>query len=123
MVSITEAKSQHFPRTKKYVSLFPPEARNSGSAAAPATVSSDDNEERSNVRELIRQQMERGELSTEPEIELGKLGQGDKQLSSVRRNADVAPSTKPQIPDGVADDDFFGDDGDEDSQQSEGSDS
>ena len=86
--------------------------------------SSDDNEERSKVRETIRQQMERGELSTEPENELGKLRQENKQFVSGRRRADVAPSTKARThTENAESDDFFGDDDEEDSQQSEASDS
>lgn len=76
------------------------------------------------MREMIRQQMERGELSTEPENELGKPGQEDKQLASGRRGASATLSIKARThTDGVAGDDFFGDDDEEDSQQSEASDS
>ncbi|KAF8435159.1 hypothetical protein L210DRAFT_3409515 [Boletus edulis BED1] len=119
----------YFPKTKKYVSLFPPEVRMSGSAAAPVAASLDDNEERSRVREMIRQQMARGELSAEPENELGKPGRENKQSVSSRRGADVAPSVKARTyTDDVATDNFFGDDDDdeevdEDSSQSEASDS
>lgn len=75
------------------------------------------------MREMIRQQMECGELSTEPENELGKLGQENKQLVSGRR-VDVAPSIKARThTDDVESDDFFGEDDEEDSQQSEASDS
>lgn len=72
----------------------------------------------------MRRQMECGELSAEPENERGKPGQEDRQLISGRRRADAAPSIKPRAyTDGIAGDDFFGDDDEEDSQQSEASDS
>lgn len=79
---------------------------------------SDDNEERSKVREMIRQQMERGEISTEPENELGKLGQENKPLASSQRGA--VTSVKARTHTDEADDDFFGED-EEDSQQGEAS--
>jgi len=115
----------HFPKTTKYVSLFPPEVRRSGSTVAPVAASSDDNEERSKVREMIRQQMDRGELSNEPENELGELGHENKQLIvSSRRGTDVAPPIKDRThTNDVAGDGFFGDDDELDSQQSEASDS
>lgn len=76
------------------------------------------------MREMIRQQMERGELSTEPENEPGKPGQEKKKLVSSRRGAHVASSIKAQThTDGVESDEFFGEDDEEDSQQSEASDS
>ena len=78
---------------------------------------------------MIHQQMERGELSTEPENELGKLGEETKQLVSSRRGTDAAPSIKARAhTDGFASDDFFGGDEEEeeeeeeDSEQSEASD-
>ncbi|KAF9222465.1 hypothetical protein BS17DRAFT_709061 [Gyrodon lividus] len=112
----------HYPKTRKYVSLFPPEVRRSGAPPAPA---SDDNDERLKVREMIREQMGRGELSTSPENELGIPGQDDARSKFSRKAAKAAPSKKPsKQTDSVAGDDFFGNDEDEDdSQQSEGSDS
>jgi len=113
----------HYPKTKKYVSLFPPEVRQSGSTAEPVEASSDDNEERSRVREMIRQKMEHGELSAEPENELGKLGEESKQPVFRKKAADAPLLKKPHSDDDdVAGDDFFGDDDDEGSEQSEASD-
>jgi len=69
--------------------------------------------------------MERGELSTEPENELGKIGQENRQLVSGRRGRDSElPSIKALThTEDVARDDFFGDDDERDSQQSEAFDS
>lgn len=71
---------------------------------------------------MVRQQMERGELSTEPENELGKLGPERKRLVSGRKETDIAPSIKARIhtgDDDVAGDEFFGDEEEEESEQSE----
>jgi hypothetical protein len=57
---------QHYPRTKKYISLFPPERRQIDSVS---TIS-DDNNQRTTVRALIQDQMRRGEISKQPENEL-----------------------------------------------------
>ncbi|KIK96349.1 hypothetical protein PAXRUDRAFT_826065 [Paxillus rubicundulus Ve08.2h10] len=113
----------HYPKTKRYVSLFPPAVRQSGAPAVPVAAASDDNDERSKVRALMREQMERGELSTTPEIELGVQGQDSTRSKSSRKAVEAAPSKKSsRMADSVASDDFFGNDDDEgDSQQSEGS--
>lgn len=69
---------------------------------------------------MIRQQMERGELSTEPENEPWKTGQENKQLVSSRGGANALPSPKALThTEDVASDDFFGDDDEQDCQQSE----
>lgn len=57
---------QHYPKTKKYISLFPPERRQIDTVST----TSDDNDQRIAVRALIRDQMQRGEISTQPENEL-----------------------------------------------------
>ena len=76
------------------------------------------------MREMIRQQMKRGELCIEPEDELGKFSHEDKRLSSGRRGAEPAPRTKLHThTDSVASDDFFGNDDEGDSQQEEVADS
>lgn len=76
------------------------------------------------MREIIRQQMERGEIGAEPENELGKPGEESKQSVFRKKAADAPLSKKPcSHNDDVAGDDFFGDDDDEeDSEQSEASD-
>lgn len=76
------------------------------------------------MRKMIRQQMESGELSTEPENDPGRPGQENKQLVSGQRGVDAAPSIEARAhTDDVESDDFFGEDDEEDSQQSEASDS
>ncbi|KAG1866974.1 hypothetical protein C8R48DRAFT_703829 [Suillus tomentosus] len=56
----------HYPKTKKYISLFPPERRQ----IDIVSTTSDDNDQRITVRALIRDQMQRGEISRQPENEL-----------------------------------------------------
>ena len=74
---------------------------------------------------MIRQQMDRGELSNEPENGLGELGHEHKQLVvSGRSGAAVTPSIKARThTSDVTSDGFFGDDDEQNSQQSEASDS
>ncbi|KIJ66068.1 hypothetical protein HYDPIDRAFT_187107 [Hydnomerulius pinastri MD-312] len=114
----------HYPKTKKYVSLFPPEVRQSDAPSTPAAAISDDNDERSKVRAMIRERMERGELGTEPENDLGKSEHDSApSRSNMKGTATVPPKKSLKQIDDVAGDDFFGnDDDDEDSQQSEDSD-
>ncbi|KAG1758709.1 hypothetical protein EDD22DRAFT_909362 [Suillus occidentalis] len=56
----------HYPKTKKYISLFPPERRQIDSVST----TSDDNDQRIAVRALIQDQMRHGKISKQPENEL-----------------------------------------------------
>ncbi|KAJ8076748.1 18S rRNA maturation protein [Marasmius tenuissimus] len=56
----------HYPKTKKYISLFPPEARH-GQEQPKAAPSATTDAEREEIRHWIRQQMEEGDLPAEPE--------------------------------------------------------
>ncbi|KAL0072608.1 18S rRNA maturation protein [Marasmius tenuissimus] len=56
----------HYPKTKKYISLFPPEARH-GQEQPKAAPSATTDAEREEIRHWIRQQMEKGDLPAEPE--------------------------------------------------------
>lgn len=62
--------AQHYPKTKKYISLFPPELRK-GEAEEPSADAG-----RDEVRTWIRSQMDNGELSVEPELHLDSRGGG-----------------------------------------------
>ncbi|KAE9386259.1 hypothetical protein BT96DRAFT_968368 [Gymnopus androsaceus JB14] len=58
----------HYPKTKKYISLFPPEVRNKSSSEVTADPSSaESNEEREGIKKWVREQMEAGTLPDEPE--------------------------------------------------------
>ncbi|KAJ7478608.1 hypothetical protein B0H11DRAFT_1279280 [Mycena galericulata] len=60
----------HYPKTKKYISLFPPELRK-GEAQEPSADAG-----RDEVRTWIRSRMDNGELSAEPELHLDSRGGG-----------------------------------------------
>jgi hypothetical protein len=65
-----ELFSQNYPRLEKYISLFPPDARQTENAAAPIhsvdSLSATD-EKRETLREWVRGQMRTGEMAGEPE--------------------------------------------------------
>ncbi|OJA14144.1 hypothetical protein AZE42_06726 [Rhizopogon vesiculosus] len=103
----------HYPKTKKYISLFPPETRET--QVDPISTTSDDNDQRLKVRALIRDQMEHGEISKQPETELeggsrtahytpghSRKAQGE----SVRKDAHTSSSAHHV----TERDDFFGED-------------
>ncbi|KAF7289210.1 hypothetical protein MIND_01382200 [Mycena indigotica] len=60
----------HYPKTKKYISLFPPELRK-GESSEPSVDTG-----REQVREWVRQRMETGEMAAEPELNLDSRGGG-----------------------------------------------
>ncbi|KAF8661478.1 hypothetical protein AX16_001315 [Volvariella volvacea WC 439] len=99
----------HYPKLKKYISLFPPEVRH-GEAETPTDPKTD--AEREEVRTWIRERMEKGELSSTPEQELESkklVTQSDEWDSKSKQREMVADT---QDEDSV-EDDFFGDDNDE----------
>ncbi|KAI5988052.1 hypothetical protein EDD15DRAFT_2172883 [Pisolithus albus] len=108
----------HYPPAKKYISLFPPEVRKSG--VSPPTVAIEDDDERSQIRQLIRLRMERGELSLEPD---NANDNPTTSRSRLRHNRDhglyltsrtEGPSQKVlKQSEDVSADEFFGDDNDE----------
>ncbi|KAJ7133725.1 hypothetical protein C8R43DRAFT_1022880 [Mycena crocata] len=103
----------HYPKTKKYISLFPPELRK-GATQGPAVDSV-----REEVRNWIRSQMDSGDLSAEPELHLDSRGDGGgadwagtetKQKSKKKKlNAATVDAEMDVDPE----DAFFGDDDDE----------
>ncbi|KAI6007770.1 hypothetical protein F5J12DRAFT_905595 [Pisolithus orientalis] len=100
----------HYPPIKKYISLFPPEVRKPN--ASLTTVTFEDDDERSRIRKLIRSQMERGELSLEPENEQdNSVTSTRSRLRHERDDVNVASHAKT-----VSGDEFFGDD-DNDGEQ------
>lgn len=108
---------QHYPKTKKYISLFPPDVRKGEvvSAASEAEKKKTD-EERAEVRKWIQEQMEQGDLPGEPEIELNShhgVGKSRAQKWPQRDNAPAALATsKEEVEE---QDDFFADDDEESS--------
>ena len=133
----------HYPKTKKYISLFPPEGRKGKDGdGSDDDAEMDENEEkgkeetdrqREEIRTWVREQMEAGALSSEPEVEVEK-SEGGKAAPTAKlsrlpslpahaeKQADGSKSKQSSKPakGGVADDEFFGaDDDDEDEGTSE----
>ena len=104
---------------KKYVSLFPPEVRNSNVSSTPIKATDDD--ERSKIRELIRSKMRCGELSLEPDHDLEKP-QWERRSGVQRKDVDVRDhgegSSKQRQTEDASGDEFFGDDDDDISESS-----
>ena len=128
----------HYPKTKKYISLFPPEVRK-GKEAEVETVDekgkAETDRQREEIRTWVREQMEAGTMSLEPEVEVGKSEHG-KNISTATLSHPTPPSSslkqkKTQKSDstsrskpskgGVADDEFFGADDGEEEEEVDGS--
>lgn len=113
--------AQHYPKTKKYISLFPPEVRGAAlsdekgkSRENPEDATSETDKQREELRRQIREMMERGELSAEPENEAGAI-EGTALLQHYAEAQDptsqeVSHSSKDNA---LEEDGFFGDDSDE----------
>ncbi|PFH52193.1 hypothetical protein AMATHDRAFT_140881 [Amanita thiersii Skay4041] len=101
----------HYPKTKKYISLFPPEVRKGLSIPGEAEIKSQQEE----IRSWIRQRMEAGELPVAPEENAGAGHTPGKSRVDIKvpgKRSDVAKrperrNTKPV--DDIEQDDFFGD--------------
>ena len=93
---------KHYPRSKKYISLFPPEVRQGAEVNADGQKTI---EEREKVRGWIREQMTNGELPMDPEVN---------QTQAVKtRTYDAPPPSTAEIPPADDEEDaFFGDDSD-----------
>lgn len=107
---------QHYPKTKKYISLFPPEARHASSSSDPTTSapgpeSDKSNREREEIRSWVKECMDKGELPTEPELHLDSAHNpktSQKFSTSTKAASSKADkSTSKGAPD-IAEDDFFG---------------
>lgn len=116
---------QHYPKLKKYISLFPPEARK-GEHASTASAEDADNtaQAREEVRSWVQSCMEKGELPGEPEFHQGSSLKQKPKLKDWDGNGESKKHTKSktksqpaqETPINGVEDDFFGeDDEDEDS--------
>ncbi|KAI0629524.1 hypothetical protein C8Q77DRAFT_1140736 [Trametes polyzona] len=135
----------HYPKTKKYISLFPPEVRQAKGQSAAETArqakeKSDTDKQREEIRTWMREQMDGGALSWEPEVELEKSERkagvsakagpsmevplGKKAMAKGKKG-DHAKSSTAKSTQGVAGDDFFdaGEDEDEEEEKTSASDS
>jgi hypothetical protein len=109
------------------MSLFPPEIRQGEGEGKPTSKPSDEemaktSKGREDVRSWIRGRMERGELSTEPELHLDARGGSSKKSS---RGEEWGVKPVKGVPagalasggtEGMEDDAFFGDDDDDESE-------
>ncbi|TBU37627.1 hypothetical protein BD309DRAFT_973667 [Dichomitus squalens] len=124
----------HYPKTKKYISLFPPEVRK-GEEAEAETVDekgkAETDGQREEIRAWVREQMEGGALSSEPEVEVGKSERGRSAPTAEPLHPTPSSSTKQKkagdcasmtwskpAKGGVADDEFFGADDEENEDES-----
>ncbi|EAU91805.1 hypothetical protein CC1G_04573 [Coprinopsis cinerea okayama7 len=114
----------HYPKTKKYISLFPPEVRKGEVTEASKTDAEKTNREREEIRQWIRDSMEKKELPSEPETQLGSgpgRPQASTQFPSKKSSNPVTKSgvqsSKPG--DDIEDDEFFGNDSEDDGNEVE----
>ncbi|SJK98135.1 related to rRNA-processing protein EFG1 [Armillaria ostoyae] len=103
----------HYPKTKKYISLFPPEIRHP-ETQSNSTDSSETNAQRQQIKDQIRQQMLDAELPLEPELHLST----DTDTLTKKRVAKPSKFTSVPVADAEQDDDFFGDDDEADDEGS-----
>ncbi|THH29046.1 hypothetical protein EUX98_g5146 [Antrodiella citrinella] len=121
---------QHYPKTMKYISLFPPEAR--GEASSDAKGKSKDvgsdletqtDAQRETLRKQIREMMERSELNSEPETETGAERSNNAlnphTAEGNSESNEFETSKKPNVPSKMDADAFFGDDSDENADSAE----
>jgi len=130
----------HYPKSKKYISLFPPEIRGKSSevqvtSSKPDTAKTD--ALRDELREWIRERMTKGELQLEPELHLDTKERGASKITEMEWDSTRYAGTR-QLPKGkdgdtrsrstnagvgVEGDEFFGDDdSDEKDEEEEGTD-
>ncbi|KAH9925699.1 hypothetical protein B0H21DRAFT_764282 [Amylocystis lapponica] len=109
----------HYPKTKKYISLFPPEARR-GAASNPELAKEDAGSgtaaEREALRLQIRERMFSGELSAEPELDTSRQkgsGRGMGAMDEARGKTKDDKKVRSMSAKVLSDDAFFGDDNDD----------
>ncbi|KAF5375530.1 hypothetical protein D9615_009197 [Tricholomella constricta] len=112
----------HYPKTKKYISLFPPEIREETTSSEKSIPKvNPDSEE---VRSWIRKRMETGEISLEPELHLHSRGHDEKPSGGADWSGSgskkvVASASKDAHKPEEPQDAFFGDDAEEDDDDDE----
>ncbi|KAF8161369.1 hypothetical protein B0H34DRAFT_653570 [Crassisporium funariophilum] len=108
----------HFPKSKKYISLFPPEVRKGAEAVTSTDPTSDSQKtitDREEVREWILEQMTKGELFAEPELNLDTRSSVSKQRTWTKDEVSHTTKAEAAPVDDLKQDAFFGED-DEDAQ-------
>ena len=122
-LTLPYCRLQHYPKLKKYISLFPPEVRRhseaddadaeKGKAKEREAETASTDAQREEIRSEIRERMQRGALSMEPEreqqnpkTERAKEGGREKPQALVQKSR---PKPAPDI----KEDAFFGEDEEE----------
>ncbi|KAF9012602.1 hypothetical protein BDQ17DRAFT_1232590 [Cyathus striatus] len=116
----------HYPKTKKYISLFPPEKRTDEATVVSEADKVKTDKCREEIRNWIRECMENGELSNEPELNLNtEQQQPQKKLQNDRWGAKdgkktnstekAASKSAHEGDEDIAEDEFFGDDNESES--------
>jgi len=118
---------QNYPKTEKYISLFPPEARHVPGAQpvhkSSSTEESATDAKREELRHRVRGMMEAGDLSGEPELLEGKdAGQAGKSRTTKGASSDGKKVTGQKQRGSsnagpASEDDFFDDQGSEESDE------
>lgn len=105
---------KHYPKLKKYISLFPPEVRNGD--AVSQSKAQNTNAEREEIRIWIRDRMENGELPSEPELTLSshRVNELTQPASWPRDEGTKSFEQKGTAESGIEEDEFFGEDEAED---------
>ena len=113
---------QHYPKSQKYISLFPPEVRQGDTSSTPATEEAAKTAQtREEIRSWVRSCMEKGELLMVPDIDpppelKSKTKQKDwRGLVNVKKPDKTKAKSKVVLEeegDAIEQDDFFGDDED-----------
>lgn len=117
----------HYPKLKKYISLFPPELRSQShehsdpyphSYSRPTGSEKETDAQREEVRAWVREQMAASEMNAEPELEIRSANKDGVRLP--KHISDINPAAghqggkqdKMDVEIGVQRDEFFGDDDD-----------
>ncbi|KAF9463532.1 hypothetical protein BDZ94DRAFT_1192598 [Collybia nuda] len=113
----------HYPKTKKYISLFPPEVRLGEGKSMSRPVDGETaktGQAREEVRSWIRSRMESGELPTDPELHLdtrgssGNISSRGEERGDHNKRSMTEPAKAPDTGGGDMEEDaFFGDDDEE----------
>ncbi|KAK7436523.1 18S rRNA maturation protein [Stygiomarasmius scandens] len=108
----------YYPKTKKYISLFPPELRHKDDTeqAESQSETSSSNAECDEIKNWIREQMTKGHLPMEAEASKENNAKSSKKVSSQQYPEKSAKQKKPKAEEAQAvkedKDDFFEDDDD-----------
>lgn len=119
-VSRSSEQYQHYPKLKKYISLFPPEVRqhsqreeasDKGKEKEVEAEKARSEAQREEIRSEIRERMKAGELSSAPELDSYQPGT-TRGIEVEKQSVHLQKPRSQPAPD-IREDAFFGDDIDE----------